>query len=92
MTYIASNGARFNVSDHSIQVGPVDINLAAMFMHDSADIADTGFKNAVRGRIGDHYRCQVVAVRLGLDPKIIDINVTLVITVNNNHFHAAHLC
>src|ERR1700744_1432043 len=41
--------------DLRIHVGAVEIDLAAMAMHDVADLADMFLEHAVSGRIGDHY-------------------------------------
>ena len=62
-------------SHHGVQVGAVDVDLAAMLMDDLADLGDGLFEHAVRRGIGDHQRRQVGAVLLGLGPQIPDIDI-----------------
>ncbi len=44
----------------------VHVYLAAVLVDRGADLADRGLEHAVRGRIGDHQRGQVVGVLRGL--------------------------
>ena len=50
-------------ADERIQVRAVDVHLAAVRVHDLADAHDAGLEHAVRRRIRDHDRGEIVAMR-----------------------------
>mmetsp|Transcript_10487 Transcript_10487/g.27884 ORF Transcript_10487/g.27884 Transcript_10487/m.27884 type:complete len:335 (+) Transcript_10487:983-1987(+) len=56
-----------------------------------AHLFDRLLKHAVRGRIRDHERRELVLVLLGFSPQILHVNVTLVIAANRHDRHAKHL-
>ena len=43
-------------ADQRVEVGAVDVHLAAGFVHDLADLADRPLEHAVCRRVGDHQR------------------------------------
>ena len=77
--------------DERVQVGTVDIDLATALVHDVADITDPRFEHAVGRGVRDHDRGELVAVRLGLGPKVGKIDVALAVAGHDDHAHAGHL-
>ena len=61
--------------DLRVQVGAVEIDLAAMAVHDVADIADVLLEHAVRRGIGDHHGGEVFRMLLRLGAEIVDVDV-----------------
>src|SRR4051812_9484643 len=57
-------------ADLRIEVGAVEIDLAAMAVHDVADLANVLLENAVGRGIGDHHRGEVVRMLLRLGAEI----------------------
>ena len=49
-----------------IQVRAIQINLAAVAMHDGADLTDAFFENAARGWVRDHHGREPVGMRSAL--------------------------
>src|SRR5258708_34633824 len=62
-------------ADLRIQVGAVEIDLAAMVMDDVADLADMLLEHAMRRGIGDHDRGEVVRMLLRLGAEIVAVYV-----------------
>src|SRR3954467_8050575 len=60
-------------ADLRVEVGAVEIDLAAMAMHDVADLADVLLEHAVGRGIGDHDSGEVVGMLLGLGAEIVDV-------------------
>ena len=58
MANIRADVARPAKADLRVHVRAVHVNLAAVRVHDLANLADGRFENAVRGRIGHHQRCR----------------------------------
>ena len=85
--HVADVGAQFGGAHHAdlgIEIGAVEIDLAAMGMDDGADVLDGGFEDAVGGGIGDHQGGEIVLVRLGLGLEIGHIDIALLIA---GHHH-----
>ena len=62
-------------ADLRVQVGAVEIDLAAMVMHDVADLADVLLEHAMRRGIGDHDGGEIFRMLLRLGAEIVDIDV-----------------
>ncbi|CFR76662.1 Uncharacterised protein [Mycobacterium tuberculosis] len=54
MTDVTAELARPGQADQGVEVGSVDVYLAARVVHGSADLGDVVFVHAVSGRVGDH--------------------------------------
>ena len=78
-------------ADLGVHVRTVHIHLAAVLMHDLADVADAFFVHAVGGRIGNHQRAQVVFVLGSFGFQILDIDVAFFVGFHHHHFHAQHI-
>ena len=73
-----------------VHVRAVHVDLAAVLVHDGADLADRLFVDAVRRRIGHHQRGQVVAMGLGLGPQVRDVHVPARVGGDDDHVHSGH--
>ena len=73
-------------TDHRVHVGPVDVDLAAVLVHQFADLGDVVLEHAVRRRVGNHNRGEVVAVLLALRLQIFHVDVAGFGGADHNHF------
>src|SRR5690606_12191798 len=62
---IAAEGARLGDAHQGVEVGAVDVHLAAVPVHQGADGGDVLLEHPVGGGVGDHQRGEPVAVLLG---------------------------
>ena len=65
MANVGADKARMGVADLGVHVCTIHINLAAMLVDCIDNLADMFFKNTVRGRIGNHYGCQLICIGSG---------------------------
>ncbi len=91
MRYVGAELAGRGESHQGIEVRAIHIDLPAMRVHDLANFADAGLEDAVRRRIRNHDRGQIVAMRLGLGAKIGEIHIALGVARDDDHAHARHL-
>src|ERR1700748_2211044 len=61
-------------TDLRIEIRAVENDLAAIAMHDFADLADMLLEHTVGRRIGNHHRRQIVRMLLGLGAEVADID------------------
>ena len=74
---VAAELARLGQPDQRVEVGAVDVDLAAGVVHRGADVGDVLLEHAVRGRVGDHEHGQLVAVLLDLGAQVVDVDVAV---------------
>ena len=79
-------------ADLRVQVGPIQINLSAMAVHDLADLADMLLEHPVSGGIGDHDGGEFPGMLRRLGAQIIHIDVAAGIAGHHHHFHSGHAC
>src|SRR6478609_41444 len=77
-------------SDQRVQVRAVDVDLAAVVVHERAHVADGLFVNAVGGRVGDHQRGEVVGVLLDLHFEIGEVDVASLVAGHDHDAKAGH--
>ena len=70
-----------------IHIGTIHVNLAALRVHDRADLSNRLLKDSVRGGIGHHEGGQVFAMLGRLRLQVCQIHIALVITLNDHHLH-----
>ena len=70
------------------EVITVHIYLAARLVHDAAQLADAGFEDAMRRRIGDHQGCEAVAVLGTFRAQVLDLDVALRVAGDDYHAQA----
>ncbi|ENO95722.1 putative metal-dependent RNase [Thauera phenylacetica B4P] len=88
---VAAELARAAQADHGVEVGAVDVHLAAVGVHDVGDLAHRGLEHAVGRGVGDHDRGELVGVlrRLGLE--VGDVDVAVGVAGDHHHAHAGHV-
>ena len=71
---VAAEHAGLGQPDQGVEVGAVDVDLAAGGVDRVADLADVGVVHPVRGRVGDHDAGQRVLVQLdlGVQVRVVD--------------------
>ena len=77
-------------ADLGVHVGPVHVDLAAVRVDRGADVFDRGLEDAVRRRVGDHERGEIVGVRGGFRGEVGDVDVALGIAGDGHDGEAAH--
>ena len=77
-------------ADLGVHVGPVHVDLAAVRVDRGADVFDRGLEDAVRRRVGDHERGEIVGVRGGFRGEVVDVDVALGIAGDGHDGEAAH--
>ncbi len=75
-----------------VHVGPVHVHLAAVFVHDAADVHDALFKDTVRGGVGYHHRAQRLLVAFGLGAHVGDVDIAVLVAVHHYDLEAGHRC
>ena len=77
-------------ADQRVEVGAVDVDLAAGLVHQRAQLGDVLLEHAVRRRVGDHDRGEVVAVLVDLGPQVVEVDVAAVVARDHDDPHAGH--
>ncbi|CAG7456097.1 hypothetical protein PICSAR144_03483 [Mycobacterium avium subsp. paratuberculosis] len=84
---VAAELARPGQPDQRVEVGAVDVHLAARVVDGRADLGDVVLVDAVRGRVGDHQRRQPVAVFGDLRAQVVEVDVAVVVAAHDHHPH-----
>ena len=87
---VAAELARLGVAEQRVEVGAVDVDLAAVVVDDLAQVGDGVLVGAVRRRVGHHDRGQVVGVRLALGAQVVEVDRPVVGGLDHHHPHAGH--
>ncbi len=75
----------------SVHVGTIEVNLAAVLVHDFAHFTDSLFVHTVSGRIGHHDAGELIAGLFCFRTQVRQIDVAVLIAGDNHHFHPCHL-
>ena len=75
-------------ADQCVQVGPVQVDLAAVPVDHVANLANVLLEHPVRGGVGDHQCRQVFAMGFRFFPEVIHIDVSFFIAPDDDDFHA----
>ena len=67
--------ARLGQPDEGVEVGAVDVDLAAGVVDEGAQLGDGVLEDTVRRRVGHHDRGEVVAVLLDLGAQVVHVDV-----------------
>jgi hypothetical protein len=86
----APNSARAGQADHGVEVGAVEVHLAAGVVHRRADVADGLLEHAVGARVGDHERRHRIGVLGDLGPQVVEVDVAVVVAGHHHDAHARH--
>ena len=73
-----------------VEVGAVEVNEAAVFVHHLSDLADGLFENAVGRRVGDHQRRQLGSVLGGFGAQIAEVDIALIVAGDDHHVITDH--
>jgi hypothetical protein len=87
---VAAEPAGAGDADQRVQVGAVDVDLAAVLVHEVADLGDPLLEHPVRGRVGDHEHGEVLVVGLDLVLEVVDVHVALVVAGHHHDAHPGH--
>nr|GEU28245.1 hypothetical protein [Tanacetum cinerariifolium] len=87
---VAAERARSCHADQRIHVGAVDIHLAAVAVHDLAQLLDAFLEHAVGGRVGDHGAGQVFRVQFRFRFQVGQVHVAVGVARGDHHLHAHH--
>ena len=90
MADIGAKAARFAEAHLGIEVGAIEVHLAAMAMHQGADGLDRRFKHPMGGGIGDHQGGQLAGMGAGLGLQVGQIDVAGVIAGHGHHLQTGH--
>ena len=77
-------------ADQGVEVGAVDVDLAAGLVHARADVGDRVLEHPVRARVGDHQRGQARPVLGHLGLEVVDVDVTGGGRPDDDDPHAGH--
>ncbi len=89
--HIRTELGRTGQADQRVHIGAVHIHLPAILVDDVANGAHFGLEHAVRTRVGDHARGELVGMLLGLGAQIGQVDVALRVAGGDDHPHARHL-
>ncbi|KGS64740.1 hypothetical protein X979_6101 [Burkholderia pseudomallei MSHR7527] len=89
--HVAAELAGRGEADHRVHVRAVDVHLAAVRVDDLADLAHVLLEHAVRRRIRDHDRREIVRMRVGLRLQVGDVDVALRVARDHHDLHAGHV-
>ena len=73
-----------------VHVGAVQVHLAAVFVHQFADVDNPGFIHPVSGRVGDHQGGQARGMPFRLGAQVVQVDVAVVVAGDHHHIHAGH--
>ena len=87
---IATETAGLGKTEERVEVGSVDVDLAAVLVHEGAHVADALFVHAVGRGVGDHDRRQGVSMLLTFRAEVIEVDRPVVPAGNHRHPHTGH--
>mmetsp|Transcript_1965 Transcript_1965/g.4343 ORF Transcript_1965/g.4343 Transcript_1965/m.4343 type:complete len:252 (-) Transcript_1965:1026-1781(-) len=90
VAHIRANHARGREAKLGIHICPIHVDLAAIFMHDLADLLDVVFKKGSGGGIGHHQGSEGVLVLLAHLLEFLQVHAFRII--NPLDLHVAHGC
>ena len=85
---VAAEVAEARVAEQRVEVGAVDVDLAAGLVHGIRDRADLVLVHAVRRRVGDHQRREVVGVLGDLGAQVVEVDVAELVAGDHDDLHA----
>ena len=87
---VGAEPARLGQPDHRVEVGAVDVDLAARVVHGAADLLDVDLEHPVRRRVGQHDRGQPLGVLVDLGVQVGDVDVAGLVAGDDDDPHAGH--
>ena len=90
MRDVTAEVAGLRETEQGVEVGAVDVDLAAVLMDQGAHLTDALLVDAVGRGVGDHDRRQPLAVLLALATEVVEIDGTVAEGRDHHHPHARH--
>ncbi len=90
MRNIPAEFSGLSVSEQSIEVRSVNVNLATMLVHHIAQLSDTWFINAVSRRVSDHDRRELIAVQFTFGSQVVHVDAAIFVGLDHNNSHSGH--
>ncbi len=87
---VAAEVSRPGEAEQGVEIGPVDVHLAAVAVHDLAQLGDGVLVGAVRRRVGHHDRGQVLGVGIALLAQVVEVDRPVGGGFHHDHLHAGH--
>ena len=79
-------------SNKCIEVCAIHVDLSTSFVHHGADVADGFFEHTMSRRVR-HHDCSKLRIGFcNLVFKVVDIDVSVVVTGNDHDTHSCHHC
>ena len=75
-------------ANQRVEVGSVDVHLAAGVVYGRADLGDVVLVDAVGGRIGDHQRRKPFGMLAHLGAQIVEVDVAVIQTAHHDDPHS----
>ena len=88
--HVGAELARLGHADERVEVGAVEVHLAAVLVDDRADVADLGLEHAVRRGVRHHQARQLRGVLGGLGAQIVEVDVAAVVALDHHDAQAGH--
>ena len=88
--HVGAELARLGDADERVEVRAVEVHLAAVLVHDRADLADLLLVHAVRRRVRDHQAREPVGVLDRLLLEVVEVDVAVVVALHDDDAHAGH--
>src|SRR6266849_7031766 len=86
--YVGAERPGLRQPDQRVQVGPVDVYLAAGGVHEVADLADRRLEHAVGRRVGKHDRRDRALMLVQLAAQVMQVDGAVGTAFDHDHLHA----
>ncbi len=87
---VAAEVTRLGEAHQGVQVGTVDVDLAAGLVHLGADVGDVLLEHTVRRGVRDHQHGELVTVLLDLGAEVGRVHLAVVGGLDDDDLHAGH--
>ena len=88
--YVGAELPRLGHPYEGVEVGPIEVHLAAVGVDEVAHLGHSGLVHPVGGRVGDHQGAEPVVVLDGLDFQVVHVHVAVVVAGHYHHPHPGH--
>ena len=88
--HVGAELARLREADERVEVRAVEVHLAAVLVHDLADLADRVLEHAVRRRVGDHQRAEPCSRCSSPWLEVVEVDVAVVVARDDDDVDAGH--
>ena len=90
MTDVSAECSRPAQANLGIEIGAIEVHLAAMAMHHLANGADACFEHPMGGGVGDHQGGKTVRVLGSAGGQILLVDVAFVVAGHGHHLETRH--